>query len=147
MRGDDFTWQLHGHHLVIYNCGMGPSCDEFHGQGCDRNSIAPAGWLSKGDYNQLYASTIFNVLEAGQGSLVATTRKVPGRSGFLAKGSNRHSEFFNVVAHKVGGQGTNPAWQPGPSNTKVFSKVVPGSTNSAAGLGLVDVAGFDFRPN
>jgi hypothetical protein len=22
MRGDDYTFQLHGHHLVIYNCGM-----------------------------------------------------------------------------------------------------------------------------
>ena len=52
MRGDDFTWQLHGHHLVIYNCGMGPTCTEY-GEGspappdsrldpCDRNAIAPA---------------------------------------------------------------------------------------------------------
>lgn len=65
MRGDDFTWQLHGHHLVIYNCGMGPTCREYRefgsAQGCDRNIGAPAGWLSKGDYNQLYACTIFNV--------------------------------------------------------------------------------------
>ena len=30
-----------------------------------------------------------------------------------------HSEFFNVVAHTVGGQGTNPAFKPSPANTKV----------------------------
>ena len=170
MRGDDFTWcaslrifagwrltvcafggrELHGHHLVIWNCGMGPSCAEFQSlglEGCDRNAVAPAGWLSKGDYNRLYAATIFNVLESGQGALVATTRKVAGRSGALAGGSNSHSEFFNTVAHTVGGQGTNPAWKPSPADTAVFSKVYAGTRNDASSLGLVDPAGMDFRPN
>jgi hypothetical protein len=82
MRGDDYTWQLHAHHLVIYNCGMGPSCAEYNEintTGCDRNVNAPAGWLSKGDFNQLYATTIFNVRAGGQGDLVATIGPVQGR--------------------------------------------------------------------
>jgi hypothetical protein len=90
------------------NCGMGPSCREYSElspTGCDRNAGAPAGWLSKGDFNRLYASTIFNVRSGGQGDLVAATEKLAGRSGALVNGSNRHSEWFNVVAHTVSGGG------------------------------------------
>ena len=151
MRGDDYTWQLHGHHLVIYNCGMGPTCREFNEinpSGCDRNAVAPAGWLSKGDYNQLYASTIFNVRAGGQGDLVASITRLDGRSGFLSNGSNRNSEFFNVAAHKVSGGGRGGSQSgPSPMTAKVFAKVFDGGTNTWRGLGLVDPLGFDFRPN
>ena len=128
---------------------MGPTCSpEYEGHGCDRNVGAAAGWLSKGDFNKLYATTIFNVLETGQGALVATTRPVSGRAGVLANGSNGHSEFFNLVAHTIGGQGANPAtWRPRPSNTAVFSKVFTGESNDASSLGLRNPDSFDFRPN
>jgi hypothetical protein len=129
--------------------GMGATCSpEYTGHGCDRNVGAAAGWLTKGDFNRLYATTIFNVPETGQGALVATTRPVSGRAGALANGSNGHSEFFNLVAHTIGGQGVNPAtWRPRPSNTAVFSKVFAGESNDASSLGLRNPDSFDFRPN
>ena len=147
MRGDDFTWQLHGHHLVIFNCGLGATCDEYSNvstTGCDKNEVAPAGWLSKGDYNRLYASTIFNVRSAGQGDLVAFTGPVhASRAPWLANGSNRHSEWFNVAAHSVtGGSKAHAPMGPTRNTSKVFEKIFEGNE-----LGLVDVSGFDFRPN
>lgn len=139
------------HRVLIHRlrAGMGPTCSsDYEARGCDRNVGAPAGWLSKGDFNRLYATTIFNVLETGQGALVATTRPVSGRAGTLANGSNGHSEFFNVVAHTIGGQGANPAtWRPRPSNTAVFSNIFTGASNDASSLGLRNPGLFDFRPN
>ena len=144
MRGDDYTWQLHGHHNVIFNCGLGRTCRSpgYQGPGCDRNQGAAAGWLTKGDYGLLHSSTIFNVDPLGQGALVVTVAGVPGRGGVLANRSNSNSQFFNLVAHTLGRQPHPPSQ----SNTKLFKAVYQPSTPGPETLGLRDPANFDFRP-
>ena len=88
------------------------------------------------------------VRAGGQGDLVATTAAIPGRSGFLANGSNRHSAFFNVVAHTVSGGGPGGIRPgPAPNTSKVFASVFSGETNTWRGLGLRDALAFDFRPS
>lgn len=147
VRGDDYTWQLEGHHLVIWNCGLGPVCRNqrgYSGKGCDRNFNAPAGYLTKGDFGLLYAATIFNVNSEGQGALVVPVDEVSGRGGALAGGSNRHSQFFNSVAFSLG---RTP--KPGPHNTKLWKGIFRGANSSErtlAALKLRDPARFDFRP-
>ena len=52
MRGDDFNLNLSAHHNVIWACGTPVG---------DANANAAAGLLMKGDWNRIYANTIFNV--------------------------------------------------------------------------------------
>lgn len=113
----------------------------------DRNRNASSGIIVKGDYNMVYASTIFNVNPDGKGGLEIPTGAVPGRSGWLANSSNRHSQFFNVATVSVGSSGRSKSKLPNANNTLYWKSIYVSSTGGLGGLGLAAPASFDFRPS
>ena len=130
VRGDDYNLNLTVHHSVIFNCGV-PSADA--------NRFAATGCILKGDYNQFYANTVFNVLPGSQGELCVPVHGLPGSKGrWAAPAQNAHSRLANSAAATIteqGGPGLNP---------RSFALFVGMYRNRT--LRLRDPAGFDFRP-
>ena len=152
VRGDDFNLNLSLHHLVVWNLGEGRD-------GFDRNDQpspgeppkgAATGLILKGDYNRVWACTVFNTSRYGQGDLCATTKPLgptsctppfTQRCGFpFLPQQNMHSLFLNTAAELVSGQGG-----PLPPNASFAAWRAVVRLDEAA-MRLRDPARFDFRP-
>lgn len=130
VRGDDYNLNLTIHHSVIFNCGT-PSADA--------NRFAATGCILKGDYNQFYANTVFNVLAGGQGELCVPVRGLPGGNGrWTSPAQNSHSRLANSAAASITVQG---GAEPDPKSFALYVGLYRNRT-----LRLRDQAGFDFRP-
>ena len=143
VRGDDYNLNLTMHHLVVWNLGVGRD-------GADRNDEpthppkgAATGLILKGDFNRVWACTVFNTSVYGQGDLCPTTKKLgpaPGRGFPLLPQQNMHSLYLNTAAKLVTGQG-GPLY---PNATFVAWKGI--ARLGEAAMKLRDPANFDFRP-
>ena len=147
VRGDDYNLNMTMHHLVVYNLGEGRDGHDRNDQPSNPPTGAATGLILKGDYNRVWACTVFNTTEYGQGDLCPTTKSLgptmcPGkRCGFpgLAQ-QNTHSLFLNSAAKLVTGQG-------GPVYPNASFAAWKGIARlGEAAMQLRDPAGFDFRP-
>ena len=143
VRGDDFNLNLTMHHLVVWNLGVGRDGFDRNDQPTDPAKGAATGLILKGDYNRVWACTVFNTSVYGQGDLCPTTSALgpaPGRGFPLLAQQNVHSLYLNTAAKLVTGQG-GPLY---PNATFVAWKGI--ARLGEAAMQLRDPARFDFRP-
>ena len=147
VRGDDGTVDLHVHHNVIYDCGVG-NVSSLSGMGSPTAvplfapRASPCGVMLKGDSNVYYSNTVWNT--RGQGDLVVDTRRGPPCTEQGCTPLNARSIFLNSAQRRISTKGHG--WRNGTFNASVAYAAGMVTADNLTALQLRDPARMDFRP-